>query len=92
MIQKYEEATRQRTVVNVAVGDQGVGVRGSLAPKLFESSQRFAVALLRLFELEALGETGWLKALSLNGYASRRLGRPQSLQEALFPPLTRASG
>ena len=41
----------------------------------------------RLFGLEeALGE-GWLKALKLDGYAPRRTGRLQALQEALFPYL-----
>lgn len=30
MIQKYEEISRGRTVVSVAVGDLGVGVRASL--------------------------------------------------------------
>ncbi len=61
-------------------------------PRLFGTSHRFAAAQLRLFELEALGETGWLKALRLDGYAPRRGGRPQVLQEALFPYLSAASG
>ena len=52
-------------------------------PKLFGTS--VAVAQPRLFGLEALGETGWLKALKLEGYAPRKRGPPQSLQGALFP-------
>jgi hypothetical protein len=38
----------------------------------------------RLFTLDALGETGWLKALRLEGYAPRAPRRPRALQEALF--------
>ncbi len=39
-------------------------------PRLFGTSA--AVAQSRLFELDALGEAGWLKALRLEGYAPRR--------------------
>ena len=39
---------------------------------------------LRLFELDALGEVGWLKALRLEGYAPRSSRQPQFLQEVLF--------
>ncbi len=53
-------------------------------PQLFESSYRVAIAQLRLFELEALGESGWLKALRLEDYALRKPRRPQMLQEVLF--------
>jgi hypothetical protein len=42
-------------------------------------------AMRRLFALDALGEGGWLKAMSLEGYAPRRPGPPRALQEALFP-------
>ncbi len=39
----------------------------------------------RLFDLtEALGETGWLKALRLEDYAMRKPRQPQMLQEVLF--------
>jgi hypothetical protein len=38
----------------------------------------------KLFALSILGEGGWLKALRLEDYASRRT-RPGSLQQALFP-------
>jgi putative transposase len=39
----------------------------------------------RLFGLDdALGETGWLKALKLDEYAPRRLRRSQNLQQLLF--------
>ncbi len=37
----------------------------------------------RLFGLESLGEGGWLKALRLGGYASRK-PRPGMLQQDLF--------
>jgi hypothetical protein len=39
----------------------------------------------RLFALDSLGECGWLKALSLKGYAPRRPRGPLALQQALFP-------
>jgi hypothetical protein len=39
---------------------------------------------LRLFALE---ESGWLKALKLEGYAPRRSTGPMALQEVLFPYL-----
>jgi hypothetical protein len=54
-------------------------------PRLFETS--YAVPQLRLFGLDALGETGWLKALKLNGYETRRSPRPWALQQMLFPYL-----
>jgi hypothetical protein len=40
-----------------------------------------------LFGLEETLGDSWLKALKLDGYAPRRTGRPQALQEALFPYL-----
>jgi len=52
-------------------------------PRLFETS--VAVPQPRPFGLDALGETGWLKALKLKGYARRRPQGPQALQQALFP-------
>jgi hypothetical protein len=51
-------------------------------PQLFETSNRVALVQLRLFELDALGETGWLKVLRLDEYVPRRSRRPQALQEA----------
>ena len=47
---------------------------------------RYGPLQLRLFELsDALGETGWLKALKIDEYAPR-LSRPQdSAQQTLFP-------
>lgn len=56
-------------------------------PQLFETSYRVAVVQLRLFELEALGETGWLKALRLENYTLKKPRRPQMLQEVLFSHL-----
>jgi hypothetical protein len=52
-------------------------------PRLFKSS--YALAQLRLFGLDALGEGGWLKALRLDDYAPRASGRPRALQQVLFP-------
>ncbi len=51
-------------------------------PRLFETPH--TLPQLRLF---ALDETGWLKALKLEGYAPRRVGGPMALQEVLFPYL-----
>ena len=43
---------------------------------------------LRLFGLEeALGQSGWLKAVRLRAYAPREPQRPRALQEALFAGL-----
>ena len=56
-------------------------------PQLFETSYRVATAQLRLFELEALGESGWLKTLRLEDYALRKPRQPQMLQEVLFSHL-----
>ena len=42
---------------------------------------------MRLFRLDALGETGWLKALKLERYAPRRPKGSLALQQALFPYL-----
>lgn len=53
-------------------------------PQLFETSHRFGVAQLRLFELEALGEIGWLRALRLDEYSPRNPRRSQVLQQTLF--------
>lgn len=51
-------------------------------PVLFETSH--LLLQLRLFELDALGEAGWLKALRLEDYSPRNRRRPQGLQQALF--------
>ncbi len=54
-------------------------------PRLFETAHQRSLAQLRLFKLDALGETGWLKALKLEAYAPRKSGQqPQALQQALF--------
>ncbi len=53
-------------------------------PRLFETS--FALAQLKLFGLDSLGESGWLKVMRLEDYAPRR-PRPQALQDVLFPYL-----
>jgi hypothetical protein len=54
-------------------------------PRLYETPH--APRQPKLFRLDALGETGWLKALKLEGYASRHPRRSLALQEALFPYL-----
>jgi hypothetical protein len=55
-------------------------------PRLFANGH--GTLQLKLFALdEALGEGGWLKALRLEGYAARSRGRPEALQQALFPYL-----
>lgn len=52
-------------------------------PRLFGTAA--AVAQPRHFGLDALGESGWLKALKLEGYAPRAPRQPHALQEAQFP-------
>ena len=62
---------------------EGTGELRTVArPRLFETLH--APPQLRLFGLEALGESGWLKALKLEGYAPRRRRRPEDLQQVLF--------
>jgi hypothetical protein len=53
-------------------------------PRLFGTHAE-AVPQPRLFGLDALGEGGWLKALKLEGYATRRPRGPLALQQTLFP-------
>ncbi|MGB3633716.1 MAG: hypothetical protein WA982_06725, partial [Rubrobacteraceae bacterium] len=50
-------------------------------PTLFETSHSSRHP--RLFDLDLLGENGWVKALRLENYASRRL-RSEPLQQTLF--------
>ncbi|CAA9514203.1 MAG: hypothetical protein AVDCRST_MAG12-3392 [uncultured Rubrobacteraceae bacterium] len=53
-------------------------------PRLFATKYR--PPQLKLFALEdVLGDAGWLKALGLPEYAARSRGRPEALQQALFP-------
>jgi putative transposase len=54
------------------------------SPRLFQTPHRRGSTQPRLFELAALGEGGWLKALRLEDYAPRRPRRSAILQEALF--------
>jgi hypothetical protein len=56
-------------------------------PRLFENAYRLNPAQPRLFELDALGESGWLKALKMSEYALRRPHPRERFQEALFPYL-----
>jgi len=69
---------------DVEYSAQTKNLREVKRPRLFETSHRIAVVQLRLFELEALGETGWLKALRLGEYAPRRTRNPMFLQGVLF--------
>lgn len=68
----YEVELSRETGKPEAVGDA----------RNFETT--FVLPQQRLFALE---ETGWLKALKLPGYASRRDRHPMFLQDALFPHL-----
>jgi hypothetical protein len=52
--------------------------------RLFETVHRRVRKQPRLFELVALGESGWLKAVRQKEYASRRPRKPKSLQQVLF--------
>ena len=53
-------------------------------PRLFETIHQRISAQPRLFELVALGESGWLKAVRQKDYAPRKPQRPQTLQQVLF--------
>jgi hypothetical protein len=60
-------------------------LRSVARPRLFENTHRLNRPQRRLFPLDELGESGWLKAMRLEGYAPRSPRRPTSLQQALFP-------
>jgi hypothetical protein len=75
----WEPLSRYEVRVEAETGK----LRSVRRPRLFGTAA--VVAQPRLFGLDALGETGWLKALKLEGYASRRLRGPLALQRALFP-------
>ena len=62
-------------------------LRSVARARLFGTSA--AVAQPRLFGLDALGETGWLKALRLEGYDPSPPRRQHALQQTLFPYATR---
>lgn len=53
-------------------------------PRLFETAHRRGLTQPRLFELTTLGEMGWLKAFRTSGYAPRKPGQWQVLQQVLF--------
>lgn len=54
-------------------------------PRLYDTKYQRSHLQLKLFALEeVLGESGWLKALSLDGYAARFRSKPEMLQEVLF--------
>lgn len=76
-------ARRPATIPDVAYEPGRERLAAVTRPRLF--GMPYAVAQPRLCALDALGEAGWLKALRLEGYASRGPRRPQALQEALFP-------
>ncbi len=55
------------------------------APRLFETIYQRSRPQLRLFELDALGEAGWLKSLRLKDYAPRSVhDSSNALQGSLF--------
>jgi hypothetical protein len=59
-------------------------LRSVARPRLFETSHGLRRPQQRLFALDTLGEGGWLKAMRLEGYATRAPRRPHGLQQALF--------
>jgi hypothetical protein len=77
---EYGGETLSRFEVEISAGNGKLRAVGQ--PRLFENA--YALPQLRLFALEALGESGWLRALKLEEYSPRRSRRPQGLQQALF--------
>jgi hypothetical protein len=73
-----EPLSRYAVEVEAATG----ALRAVGRPRLFESAR--VLRQPRLFTLDALGATGWLKALRLEGYVPRGPRRPGGLQQALF--------
>lgn len=70
----------------------GGGLRQVHTPELFETVHRRSRPQPRLFELEDVLGANWLKALRLDGYATRRKPRPRNLQQQLFSPALSADG
>ncbi len=60
------------------------GLRTVTRPTLFETSHLRSWPQPKLFELNVLGESGWLKVLKLDEYAPRRPRKPLALQQVLF--------
>ena len=69
---------------DVSLSSSEAKLEGVTNPRLFAT--RYRTPQLRLFALEgALGADGWLKALRLEGYASRSRTKSAALQDVLFP-------
>jgi putative transposase len=75
-----EPLSRYAVKVEAASGE----LRSVARPRLFENSHGLRRPQQRLFALDTLGEGGWLKAMRLEGYATRAPRRPHGLQQALF--------
>lgn len=80
-----EHAGESLSRYEVRVEEKTGELRSVARPRLFESSHQQSWPQQRLFKLDSLGESGWLKAMRLEGYAPRAPRRPQALQQALFP-------
>ncbi len=81
LVVEYAGQTLSRYDVSLSSG--AAKLKDVTNPKLFVTKYR--TPQLRLFGLEdALGESGWLKALRLEEYAARTRQRPQALQQVLF--------
>ena len=80
---EYRGETLSRYDVEYVRGTDRLGEVGR--PRLYETT--YAPPQPKLFRLDALGETGWLKTLRLEGYAPRRSRGSSALQEVLFPYL-----
>jgi transposase len=79
-ISRGKDLTAYLSVLHSAVSR----LREVKGPRLFTT--RYAPLQLRLFELsDALGETGWLKALRMDEYAPRLSRAQGSAQQTLFP-------
>ena len=67
-----------------APGDASGRLSAIRRPRLFGTS--YALAQLRPFGMDALGDLGWFKEVRLANYAPRRPS-PRALQDVLFPYL-----
>lgn len=81
LVSAGEPLSRYSVKVEATTG----ALRSVARPRLFENSHGMSRPQQRLFPLDSLGEGGWLKAMRLEGYATRAPRRPQALQQALFP-------
>lgn len=84
---EYSGQTLSRYEVRYQPGEKltsNANLQQITAEQFFDSPYGKSRQQARLFELTALGDSGWIKALRLEDYAPRKPRKPEMLQEVLF--------